>query len=108
MSVQSIRFDRAAQGEKGSQTSAIEWYADPTGAFSAGFWSSAVWSAKVSYTEDEFCLLLEGTVALTDAAGHTETYEAGDAFLIPAGFKGTWSSLTPVRKFYVMHQPRMG
>jgi uncharacterized protein len=92
--------------ETGAQTSATEWHSDPTGVFSAGLWSSAVWSAKVNYTEDDFCLLLEGTVALTDAAGHTETYEAGDAFLIPAGFTGVWSSLTPVRKLYVMHQAR--
>ncbi len=108
MSVRSIRFDPATKGEPGGAPSATEWYADPTGAFSAGFWSSAIWSAQVNYTEDEFCLLLEGEVRLTDAAGHAETYRAGDAFLIPAGFKGTWSSLTPVRKFYVMHQAKSG
>ncbi len=108
MGVKSIRFDRATQGEPGAETSATEWYADPTRAFSAGFWSSGVWSAEVSYTEDEFCHLLEGTVVLTDAAGHTETYQAGDAFLIPAGFKGVWSSLAPVRKFYVIHQAKKG
>ena len=28
------------------------------------------------------------------------------AFVIPAGFKGTWETLKPVRKWYVIWQPR--
>ena len=29
----------------------------------------------------------------------------GDGFVIPIGFKGTWETLKPVRKWYVIWQP---
>jgi uncharacterized cupin superfamily protein len=29
----------------------------------------------------------------------------GDGFVIPRGFKGTWETLKPVRKWYVIWQP---
>jgi uncharacterized cupin superfamily protein len=96
----SIRFDNAAQGE------AKEWYRDPTGAFQAGFWSHPGGTLQVTYTEHEFCQILEGSVRLTDAAGHAETYHAGDSFVIPAGFKGSWETLAPLRKFYVIYEPK--
>lgn len=106
MTLRSIRFDPKATVDPGAATTVHEWYQDKTGALSAGFWASEVTQIEVSYDEDEFCVLLEGTVELTDASGHMETYEAGASFLIPAGFKGTWKSVTPVRKFYVVHLPK--
>jgi len=33
-----------------------------------------------------------------------ETYRAGDSFLIPSGFKGTWETIEPVRKFFVIYE----
>ncbi|MFS8039280.1 cupin domain-containing protein [Xanthobacter sp. AM11] len=105
MTLRSIRFNPAPALEKAA-TTVHEWYQDRTGAFSAGFWASEPSEIEVSYDEDEFCVLVEGTVELTDASGHTETYEAGAAFLIPSGFKGIWKSVTPVRKFYVVHLPK--
>ncbi|WP_439816569.1 cupin domain-containing protein [Zavarzinia sp. CC-PAN008] len=104
--VRSIRFDANARPEAGNPTTTRTWYDDPTGAFSAGFWSSEPGRSSVAYTEDEFCMILEGEVRLSDASGHTETYKAGDGFIIPAGFKGTWETVQPVRKFFVIHQPR--
>jgi uncharacterized cupin superfamily protein len=106
MTLRPIRFDRAAQGDPEAETSFREWYGDPTGAFSAGLWTSQAWRKEVRYDEDEFCLILEGTVRLTDAAGHAEIYGPGDAFVIRSGFTGVWESLTPVRKFYVVHVPK--
>lgn len=103
-----IRFDRdAVAAVEGDTTHA--WYRDPTGAFESGFWADpAPRSAAVDYKEDEFCFLLAGMVRLTDAAGHSELYGAGDAFVIPRGFKGTWETVEPVRKFYAVHSPRSG
>jgi uncharacterized cupin superfamily protein len=66
------------------------------------------YKADVNYTEDEFCYILEGRVRLTDAAGKVEEYKAGDAFMIPAGFKGTWETVEAVKKFYVIHTPKGG
>ncbi|RLP76649.1 DUF861 domain-containing protein [Xanthobacter tagetidis] len=103
MTLRSIRFDPRPKVDPAAATTVHEWYQDRTGAFSAGFWASQATEIAVNYEEDEFCVLLEGTVELTDASGHTETYEAGASFVIPAGFTGTWKSVTPVRKFYVVH-----
>lgn len=106
MTIRSIRFDPRPAVEAASSTTVHEWYQDRTGAFSAGFWASHPSEIAVSYEEDEFCVLIEGKVELTDASGHTETYEAGASFLIPSGFTGTWKSVTAVRKFYVVHLPK--
>lgn len=105
MTIRSIRFDANPPLDLNAAATVHEWYQDRTGAFSAGFWASAPSELQVSYDEDEFCVLIEGTVELTDASGHTETFVAGESFVIPSGFKGIWKSVTAVRKFYVVHLP---
>ena len=104
--VRSIRFDPAASlaGGAGEATTHV-WYTDPSNKLCAGFWASADFSGSVNYTEDEFCTLIEGVVKLTDADGNAETYRAGDSFLIPSGFVGSWETVEPVRKFYAVHRP---
>lgn len=39
---------------------------------------------------DEFMHLLKGSVVLTDASGHSQTYTTGDSFVIPKNFDGEW------------------
>ncbi len=87
-------------------TAATKAYSDPTGALTSGIWRSKANRLDVSYTRDEFCLIVEGEVHLTDTAGHLEIYRAGDGFMVPAGFKGVWDMPVPVTKFYVLHAPR--
>lgn len=82
------------------------FYSDPSGQFSAGIWEGAVGSWRASYTEEEFCHLLSGTVVLTDGAGAARRFEAGASFVIPAGFAGTWENLSPARKLYVIYEPK--
>ncbi|MEX0923312.1 MAG: cupin domain-containing protein [Rhodovibrionaceae bacterium] len=77
-------------------------YANAAGNFFSGVWSSSEGKWRIAYAEEEFCVLLSGRVALTDAEGRTETFSAGDAFVIPAGFEGTWETLEPVRKLYAI------
>lgn len=76
----------------------------PDGRFHAGYWSSTAGKWRVAYAESEFCQLLEGEVELVDAAGHAERFVAGEAFVIPAGFEGSWESLGRVRKLYVIYE----
>jgi uncharacterized cupin superfamily protein len=102
----SIRFDPAAPVNEAQPMTAHEWYRDPSGAFTAGFWAHQGGTLEVTYTEDEFCTLLEGEVHLTDQAGHTEIYRAGDSFVIPQGFKGQWTTVKPLRKFYAIYEPK--
>ncbi|MFG1478814.1 cupin domain-containing protein [Xanthobacter sp. V4C-4] len=106
MTLRSIRFNPTPHVDPAAATTVHEWYQDQSGAFSAGFWASERSTLAVNYEEDEFCVILEGTVELTDASGHVEAYQAGESFLIPSGFTGTWRNVTPVRKFYVVHLPK--
>jgi hypothetical protein len=53
-------------------------------------------------------VLLAGRVRLTERGGRAEDYAAGDGFVVPAGFEGTWETLEPVRKWYVIFEPKAG
>lgn len=80
-------------------------YSDASGRFHAGTWECEAGKWQVAYSEHEFCHLLEGEVILTDAAGRATRLAAGAAFVIPAGFRGTWETVRPCRKYYVIYEP---
>ncbi len=81
-------------------------YTDPTERFFAGIWQSSIGAKNVSYTEEEVCVILEGCVRLTDLNGNAKEFSAGSTFVLPAGFKGTWETLEPVKKIYVIWEPK--
>jgi uncharacterized cupin superfamily protein len=83
----------------------VKGYQDPTGNFSTGFWGARYGKVDVHYDKDEFCVILEGEVRVTDLDGHAETYGPGDAFIIPCGFKGTWETVKPAKKLFAHHRP---
>jgi len=41
-----------------------------------------------------------------DEDGHGETFGPGSAFVIPAGFKGSWETLESLKKYYAIFQPQ--
>jgi uncharacterized protein len=112
--VQIIRFGvnapEAETGKPGNivsgapQTSVQNYYTDKSGDFYSGVWESTPGKWAINYSEDEFCVLLEGRVVLTNESGKAETFKAGDAFVIPAGFKGSWETVEKVRKFYAISE----
>ena len=71
-----------------------------------GIWESTPGKVKCDYTEWEFCHFISGKAVLTNEAGKRWTVKAGDAFIIPAGFKGTWETVEKVRKHYVILMPK--
>ena len=81
-------------------------YTDPTEQFFAGIWQSSVGAKTVNYTEEEICVILGGRVRLTDLNGNAKEFGAGSTFALPAGFKGTWETLEPVKKIYVIWQAK--
>ncbi len=97
-----VRFQRGAVANAGVPSVTEQLFSNLDGTFKAGFWSSEPNCVPISYEKDELCVLLEGTVALTDEAGNTETYRKGDTFMIPRGFKGTWETIEPAQKFYAV------
>ena len=79
-------------------------YSDESGQFHAGIWSGGTGRWKVRYTEHEFCTLLSGKVRLTDETGASVLLEAGDHFVIPAGFEGVWEVIEPASKTYAVFE----
>lgn len=73
----------------------------------SGTWecTEGKWQADYS-AKSEFCHILAGKVVLTDEAGMASTFAAGDSFVIPKGFVGTWEVLEKVRKLYVIVTPQ--
>ena len=51
---------------------------------------------------DEFVLVLEGQVTLTHIYGEKQTYKAGETFLVPKGFLGTWDMPGNYREMIVI------
>ena len=79
-------------------------YTDPSGRFCAGFWASETGKWRISYTEEEYCWMLEGVSVITDEQGVAVTVRPGDEFVIPRGFKGTWEVVEPTRKRFVIYE----
>ena len=80
-------------------------YTDASGCFFAGLWRSEVGKWHIAYTEEEVCVMLEGVSIITDEEGVAVTVVAGDRFVIPRGFTGTWEVVQPSTKTYVIYEP---
>jgi uncharacterized cupin superfamily protein len=70
-----------------------------------GIWECSPGKVNIDYKEWEFCHFIEGKAILTNEAGKQWTLKAGDGFIIPPGFKGTWETVEKVRKHYVILLP---
>jgi uncharacterized cupin superfamily protein len=81
-------------------------YADSTQQFFCGLWSSTSGKWRVRYTEHELCVLIEGRVRIESAGGERNEFKAGDAFVVPAGFEGTWEVVEPCKKWYAVFEAK--
>jgi uncharacterized cupin superfamily protein len=81
-------------------------YNSPCGQLNAGVWEGEVGQWTVNYTEHEYCEIVQGVSVLRDEDGNGKTLRAGDRFVIPAGFKGTWEVLEACRKVYVVFEEK--
>lgn len=80
-------------------------FSDADGRFHAGHWQAEPGRIAVDYTETELCVILDGRVRLTAVDGASIDFGPGDAFVIEAGFRGTWESIGPVTKIYALLEP---
>jgi uncharacterized cupin superfamily protein len=96
--------DRLISGDPAQQIA--NHYADASQQFFAGTWSSTVGKWRIRYSESEFCCLTRGRVALQSGAGERWEFGPGAAFVVPAGFEGTWEVLEPCTKFYAIFEAR--
>lgn len=57
-----------------------------------------------NYPYDQFVLVLSGKSVLTDEAGIAQTFNAGDLFVVPRGFSGTWEEFGVYRELIVIQE----
>jgi uncharacterized cupin superfamily protein len=79
-------------------------YTDASKKFFSGVWQSEVGKWRVSYTEEEYCCILEGTSVITKSSSSPVTVTVGESFVIPSGFVGTWEVVTPTKKTFVIYE----
>ncbi len=102
--VSAIAADRVVSGSP--VTRVANFYAEPTQQFFAGRWSATRGKWRVRYSEHELCVMTSGRVAIESDAGERCEFAAGDAFVMPAGFSGTWEVLEDCSKIYAIFEPR--
>jgi uncharacterized cupin superfamily protein len=83
---------------------ALNAFQSADGRFNCGIWESQPGKWRVVFSESEFCHLLAGVLVVAGDDGSERTFRAGDAFVCPAGFTGTWEVLEPARKFYAFYE----
>lgn len=92
--------DRVLDGDPRHKTETQ--FESPDGALVAGTWTSTPGKWHAFSERDEFCFILSGHVRLIDEQGVARSFKAGDAFLIPNGFRGYWEVIETTTKHFVI------
>ena len=79
-------------------------FASPDGRFNSGIWESEPGHWRVVFSESEFCHLLEGVIVVRGDDGSERTFRAGEGFVTPAGFTGTWEVTERAKKYYAIYE----
>ncbi|HLW24025.1 MAG TPA: cupin domain-containing protein, partial [Steroidobacteraceae bacterium] len=82
------------------------FFTDSSQQFFAGRWSATRGKWRVRYTENELCVMTAGRVIIESDTGARESFAAGDAFVVPAGFSGTWEVVEDCTKIYGIFEAR--
>ncbi|WP_394696703.1 cupin domain-containing protein [Pseudoxanthomonas japonensis] len=98
-----VAADRLVSGQP--QQAVGNAYSTQDDRFHCGVWEGGVGAWRVQYTEHEFCHLLSGRVRLRGDDGSEILLEAGQSFVVPAGFTGLWEVLETARKLYAIYEP---
>jgi uncharacterized protein len=83
------------------------YFTDSSQQFFAGRWSATRGKWRVRYSENELCVMTAGKVVIESVSGERNTFVAGDAFVVPAGFSGTWEVLEDCAKIYAIFETRV-
>jgi uncharacterized cupin superfamily protein len=82
------------------------FFTDASQQFFAGRWSATRGTWRVRYTENELCVMTGGKVVIASETGERASFGPGDAFVIPAGFVGTWEVIEDCSKIYAIFEAR--
>ena len=92
--------DRVVEGDPQHVTRMF--FESPDSKLIAGTWTSTPGKWHAFTDRDEFCMILSGHCRLIDEGGHVQSFRAGDAFMIPNGFRGYWEVLETTTKHFVI------
>jgi uncharacterized cupin superfamily protein len=95
--------DRLVSGSPAFETWST--YESADGKYFTGQWRATPGCWGITYTEWEYCEMLEGVSIITRAGGEPQLFKAGDRFVLEPGFEGTWEVLETTLKRYVIHFP---
>jgi uncharacterized cupin superfamily protein len=87
-------------------TTTRDCYTDKSEHFYSGMWTCTPGSWNFTNVGEEFCYLISGKVKLIPDEGQVSVFGAGEAFVIPHGWKGTWEAIEPITKYYVVMTPK--
>jgi uncharacterized cupin superfamily protein len=94
--------DRLISGNPITRVS--NYFTDTTQQFFAGRWSATRGKWRVRYSENELCVMTAGAVVIESDSGERNSFGVGDAFVVPAGFAGTWEVLEDCQKIYAIFE----
>lgn len=70
----------------------------------SGVWDCTAYEQKrFPYDVDEYMLVLGGSISIEDKSGHTQTFRAGESFILPKYTDCTWKQSELALKFYFIH-----
>ncbi len=79
------------------------FFATPDESVLTGVWECAPSREEIdSYPVHEMMTVISGSVTVTNAQGHAETFTAGDTFYIAKGARCIWHIEETLRKFYMI------
>ncbi len=82
------------------------FFTNATGNVNVGVWQCTPCTEVArGYPFDQCCFVLDGTMTITDERGHTGTYTAGDAFVIPRGFNGSFKMTGNFKNYFITVEP---
>ena len=91
---------RVVEGDPHHETTSR--FQSPDKTLLAGTWTSTPGKWNAFSDRDEFCYIISGHVQLISESGEVCDFRAGDAFLIPNGFRGFWKVIETTTKHYVI------
>ena len=94
--------DRILSGDPAQ--AATNLFQSSDGRFNSGIWEAQRGKWRVVFNESEFCHLLSGVIVVTGDDGSQRIFRAGDAFVSPAGFTGTWEIIEAAKKLYAYYE----
>lgn len=92
--------DRVLQGDPHHESTIF--FADAADEMVAGTWTSTPGKWRAFTHRDEFCYIVSGHVRLISDDGMIQSFQTGDAFLIPNGFSGYWEVIETTTKHFVV------